>query len=282
MKKLIEVAIPLDVINAASAREKSIRHGHPSTLHLWWARRPLATARAVLFASLIDDPSEHADKFPTPQAQDAERKRRNKKTRRIETARTILDMRGTVPRRWRNMLLFMAAEAEKLRVLKDIVRDFMAWREVSASTRSLNLDSLQIDDAKSNLKLAEENFAMKLSQAYCKIFVPERSTDGDLNRPMEVADIDCTKENNISAASEKFSNDDNLIGSLGPDNLTAQMNKFLWCDDDSVVPQEFNCAPMALALEMSGVPVTKSVHKTGGHATGPDYPDCVLDWLKTF
>ena len=75
MKKLIEVALPLDVINKASAREKSIRHGHPSTLHLWWSRKPTATARAVLFASLIDDPSEHPDKFPTPQAQDAERKR---------------------------------------------------------------------------------------------------------------------------------------------------------------------------------------------------------------
>ena len=58
-KKLIEVAIPLEAINAASAREKSIRHGHPSTLHLWWARRPLATCRAVLFAQLVDDPSEH-------------------------------------------------------------------------------------------------------------------------------------------------------------------------------------------------------------------------------
>ncbi|WP_124727908.1 DUF1156 domain-containing protein [Staphylospora marina] len=56
-KKLIEVSIPLDVISAESAREKSIRHGHPSTLHLWWARRPLAAARAVLFASLVDDPS---------------------------------------------------------------------------------------------------------------------------------------------------------------------------------------------------------------------------------
>ena len=74
-KKLIEVALPLDVINKASAREKSIRHGHPSTLHLWWARRPLATARAVLFASLIDDPSEHVEKFPTPEAQQAERER---------------------------------------------------------------------------------------------------------------------------------------------------------------------------------------------------------------
>jgi putative DNA methylase len=56
-KKLIEVALPLDNINAACAREKSIRHGHPSTLHLWWARRPLAAARAVLFAQLVNDPS---------------------------------------------------------------------------------------------------------------------------------------------------------------------------------------------------------------------------------
>jgi len=62
-KKLIEVALPLEAINAQSAREKSIRHGHPSTLHLWWARRPLATARAVLFAQLVDDPSERADEF---------------------------------------------------------------------------------------------------------------------------------------------------------------------------------------------------------------------------
>jgi putative DNA methylase len=74
-KKLIEVAIPLEAINAASAREKSIRHGHPSTLHLWWARRPLAACRAVLFAQLVDDPSSHPDKFPTEEAIEAERKR---------------------------------------------------------------------------------------------------------------------------------------------------------------------------------------------------------------
>ena len=58
-KKLIEVALPLEAINKEASREKSIRHGHPSTLHLWWARRPLATARAVLFASVVDDPGEH-------------------------------------------------------------------------------------------------------------------------------------------------------------------------------------------------------------------------------
>ncbi|WP_447589624.1 DUF1156 domain-containing protein [Microbacterium lacticum] len=69
-KKLIEVALPLEAINAQSAREKSIRHGHPSTLHPWWARRPLATARAVLFAQLVDDPSERADEFRA-QAADA-------------------------------------------------------------------------------------------------------------------------------------------------------------------------------------------------------------------
>ena len=74
-KKLIEVALPLDVINAASVREKSIRHGHPSTLHLWWARRPLAAARAVIFAQMVDDPSANPDLFPTEKAQEQERER---------------------------------------------------------------------------------------------------------------------------------------------------------------------------------------------------------------
>lgn len=74
-RKLIEVAMPLEVINRESAREKSIRHGHPSTLHLWWSRKPLSTCRAVLFASLVDDPSSHPEQFPTEQAQDKERLR---------------------------------------------------------------------------------------------------------------------------------------------------------------------------------------------------------------
>jgi len=74
-KKLIEVALPLEAINKEAAREKSIRHGHPSTLHLWWARRPLAACRAVLFASLVDDPSSHPEEFPTEADQDRERQR---------------------------------------------------------------------------------------------------------------------------------------------------------------------------------------------------------------
>lgn len=74
-KKLIEVALPLDAINKASTREKSIRRGHPSALHLWWARRPLAACRAVLFASLVDDPAGHPDVFPTEESQREERDR---------------------------------------------------------------------------------------------------------------------------------------------------------------------------------------------------------------
>jgi putative DNA methylase len=74
-KKLIEVAIPLEAINAASAREKSIRHGHPSTLHLWWARRPLAAARAVIFCQMVDDPSAVPEEFPTQEEQEKERLR---------------------------------------------------------------------------------------------------------------------------------------------------------------------------------------------------------------
>ena len=74
-KKLIEVALPLEAINTASAREKSIRHGHPSTLHLWWARRPLAAARAVIFSQMVDDPGSVPEEFPTEEAQETERQR---------------------------------------------------------------------------------------------------------------------------------------------------------------------------------------------------------------
>ena len=74
-KKLIEVALPLDAINRESVREKSIRHGHPCTLHIWWARRPLAACRAVLFASLVEDPSSRPEEFPTEKEQRRERER---------------------------------------------------------------------------------------------------------------------------------------------------------------------------------------------------------------
>lgn len=82
-KKLIEVGLPLEEINKEAAREKSIRHGHPSTLHLWWARRPLAACRAVIFASIVDDPSECPEEFPTEEAQNAERERLHELIRQL-------------------------------------------------------------------------------------------------------------------------------------------------------------------------------------------------------
>lgn len=90
-RKLIEVALPLETINRESAREKSIRHGHPSTLHLWWARRPLAAARAVLFAQLVDDPSALPDEFPTEELQRAERERLHRLIERLVVWENVRD-----------------------------------------------------------------------------------------------------------------------------------------------------------------------------------------------
>lgn len=90
-RKLIEVALPLEAINREAAREKSIRHGHPSTLHLWWARRPLAAARAVLFAQLVDDPSSHPETFPTPEAQQTERERLHRILERLVVWENVRD-----------------------------------------------------------------------------------------------------------------------------------------------------------------------------------------------
>ena len=150
-----------------------------------------------------------------------------------EAAKEILEFRGTIPRRWKNALLFMAADAEKLRVLKDTVRDFLAWSAVIKEELTLNLDALQREDALSNLKSATEDFATKLSQAYCMIFAPEKSDDISSNHPMQIEKIECTKEDNISAASEKFIQEEMLLSSLGCEALRKLLDRFLWRDEDA-------------------------------------------------
>ncbi|HEX5325869.1 MAG TPA: DUF1156 domain-containing protein [Acetobacteraceae bacterium] len=99
-RKLIEVSIPLEAINAAAAREKSIRHGHPSTLHLWWARRPLAASRAVLFAQLVDDPSSWPDRFPDEDHQTAERHRLHRLIERLTPWQASRDEAILAEARW--------------------------------------------------------------------------------------------------------------------------------------------------------------------------------------
>jgi putative DNA methylase len=113
-KKLIEVALPLEAINRESAREKSIRHGHPSTLHLWWARRPLAACRAVLFAQLVEDPSSNPDKFPTEEDQKNERERLFKIIEELV--------------KWENINNDQVLEAARREILKSTVSNLPAPR----------------------------------------------------------------------------------------------------------------------------------------------------------
>ena len=124
-KKLIEVALPLEAINAASVREKSIRHGHPSTLHLWWSRKPLAACRAVLFAQLVDDPSGHADELlndPKIRAQAEANLAKRLKAWHDRKA----DARGNVPDTPEPTLEGCAADIERKRLFA-IIEDLVKW-----------------------------------------------------------------------------------------------------------------------------------------------------------
>ncbi len=128
-RKLIEVALPLDAINAAAAREKSIRHGHPSTLHLWWARRPLAAARAVLFAQMVDDPAEYVEELlADPAAQCAAQ--RTLEQRRLGGGGGAADA-GSGPER--DALREIAAEQERERLF-GIVRSLVRWENTANET----------------------------------------------------------------------------------------------------------------------------------------------------
>ena len=129
-KKLIEVALPLEEINEQSAREKSIRHGHPSTLHLWWARRPLAAARAVIWSSLVDDPSSHPEQFPTEEAQTKERERLFKILRQL-----------VVWENSNNPEILSAAKAEILKSTGNTLRLCLTRLRAAAQFRSKLKDS---------------------------------------------------------------------------------------------------------------------------------------------
>lgn len=124
-KKLIEVAIPLEAINAASAREKSIRHGHPSTLHLWWARRPLAACRAVLFAQLVDDPSGYTDKLlDDPKIR--HRAEADLAVRLKAWRERKVDAQGNVPDTPEPTLADCAADIERKRLF-EIIEELVIW-----------------------------------------------------------------------------------------------------------------------------------------------------------
>ena len=124
-RKLIEVDLPLDVINAESAREKSIRHGHPSTLHLWWARRPLAACRAVIFASLVDDPVDCSSEFPTEEAQRTERQRLHELIKRLVKWEHCNDNNLLIEARYEIARSVARANGESAPVEPDAVLDYL-------------------------------------------------------------------------------------------------------------------------------------------------------------
>lgn len=151
----------------------------------------------------------------------------------LKFAAEILDKRGNVPRNHKNTLLFMAAENKKLQTLKEIVREYMAWREVLEENKKLNLDVLQMEDAESNLKSAEENFVMKLSQAYSQIFAPKSDTNLQ-NLDWQVEEINCTKGENISVAAQKFYQCEMIISTLGNKHLKNLLDNYIWRESESV------------------------------------------------
>lgn len=124
-KKLIEVALPLEAINTASAREKSIRHGHPSTLHLWWARRPLAAARAVIFAQMVDDPSVYVDTLLGLSEKRRAAERELKKQLALWEAKPDDAERGPKP-----TLRDSVADIERRRLFR-IVEDLVTWENTT-------------------------------------------------------------------------------------------------------------------------------------------------------
>ena len=139
-KKLIEVALPLEAINKASAREKSIRHGHPSTLHLWWARRPLAAARAVIFAQMVDDPSEYVDTLfgdpATRRAAERELKKRRElwETRKAAFAAATGSEATAVPEPGPEPILEdCAADLERQRLFR-IIEELVLWENTTNET----------------------------------------------------------------------------------------------------------------------------------------------------
>lgn len=153
----------------------------------------------------------------------------------IEFTKKILDTRGNVPRKYKNMLLFIAADSEKTDILKKAVREYKAWSEVKKEADFLNLDRIQFIDVRNNLEATEKTFSMKISQAYCKIFAPDTFGDADINNlKWHVEEIICTKEENISVASEKFNRDEKLLNSLGSEMLKNLLDKFIWREKDFV------------------------------------------------
>lgn len=149
-------------------------------------------------------------------------------------AEKIWRMRGEKPRRCQNMVLFMAASSDRLKVLEEAAREYMAWHAVM-DEENLNLDDIQRKNGNNSLKAARELFEMKVSQAYGKLLAPETTSDKVSDVIWQVEDINCTTGDNFVAADEKFMNAGLLYDRFGENALKRSLDEYkIWGESGSV------------------------------------------------
>ena len=166
---------------------------------------------------------------------DAVHERGQKDTAALRAAKEILDMRGTVPRQYKNMLVFLAPDKSKMFDLQKIVRRFKAWKLIRDEAVSRNLDQAQLKEADASINQVESNLIMRLSQSYAWVFAPYIDADTSIKEvKWDIAEISCTSPDNVQKTAERLTTDDNLIPTWGPVLLKMELDQWLWKDRDSI------------------------------------------------
>ena len=161
--------------------------------------------------------------------------RGQKDTAALEQAKEILEMRGTSPRQYKNMLVFLAPDKGRMFELQKIVRRFKAWQLIRDEAERRNLDQAQIREADASIQQVEANLVMRLSQAYAWVFAPYIDAEENIKDvKWDIAEISCTQLENVQKCAEQLMSDDNLIRTWGPVLLKMELDKWLWKDSATI------------------------------------------------
>lgn len=161
--------------------------------------------------------------------------RGQKDTAALEQAKEILEMRGTSPRQYKNMLVFLAPDKGKMFDLQKIVRRFKAWQLIRDEAERRNLDQAQIREADASIQQVEANLIMRLSQAYAWVLAPDIDAEENIKDVYwNIAEISCTQLDNVQKCAERLTSDDNLIRAWGPSLLKMELDQWLWKERDAI------------------------------------------------
>ena len=161
--------------------------------------------------------------------------RGQKDTAALEQAEEILEMRGTSPRQYKNMLVFLAPDKGKMFDLQKIVRRFKAWQLIRDEAERRNLDQAQIREADASIQQVEANLVMRLSQAYAWVLAPDIDAEENIKDVYwNIAEISCTQLDNVQKCAERLTSDDNLIRAWGPGLLKMELDQWLWKERDAI------------------------------------------------